>query len=296
MNFSDKKVLVTGATGLIGKELEKPLHEAGFDIHAITIDEDNPDNGIHWHKGSLFDEKFVRECMASVKPTHLLNMAWATTGDYLTSDINYRFLQAGITLAQAFAENGGGRAVYAGTCFEYKFKDSPLKESDELEPKKSTYTFCKDKLRSIVQFLFEKRGISFGYGRIFYVFGQKEAKTRLSGMVFDKLSHGERVVINSGFLKKDYMYSKDIATAFVKLLDCNVEGCVNICTGKAISIKEFVSSIASVMGKENLLDFVDSTGNQPPIIVGSPTKLQEEVGFVPLYSLQAAISEISANQ
>ena len=296
MNSSDKTVLVTGATGLIGKELEKPLHESGFTIYAITIDENNPDNGIHWLKGSLFDEKFVRECMVSIKPTHLLNMAWATTGDYLTSDINYRFLQAGITLAQAFAENGGKRAVYAGTCFEYKFKDSPLKESDELDPNKSTYTFCKDRLHSIVKFLFDNHVVSFGYGRIFYVFGQKEAKTRLAGMVLDKLSRGERVVINSGSLKKDYMYSKDIAAAFVKLLDCNVEGCVNICTGNAISIKEFVSLIASAMGKENLLDFVDSTGNQPPVIVGSPTKLKEKIGFVPSYSFQAAISEIISNR
>lgn len=292
MSSYDKIVLVTGATGLIGKELEKPLRDAGFDIHAITIDEDNPDNGIHWLRGSLFDEKFVRQCMKSVKPTHLLNMAWATTGDYLTSDINYRFLQAGVTLAQSFAENGGKRAVYAGTCFEYKFKDSPLKESDELDPGKSVYAFCKDRLRSIVQFLFEQRGISFGYGRIFYVFGRNEAKSRLSGMVFDRLSRGERVLINSGPLRKDYMYSKDIATAFVKFLDSKVEGCVNICTGNAISIKEFTYSIATAIGKADLLDYGSFDGNQPLVVVGSPARLNEEVGFVPSYSIQSAISDI----
>ena len=143
MTFGNKRVLVTGATGLIGKELALPLKQAGFDIYAITIDENNPDNGVHWLKGNLFDRAFVQKCMEEVKPAYLLNMAWATTGDYLKSNINYSFLSAGINLIQEFAKNGGKRAVFAGTCFEYLFKDSPLKETDALDVNKTIYTFCK---------------------------------------------------------------------------------------------------------------------------------------------------------
>ena len=39
-----KKVLLTGATGLIGKEIIQPLKELGYEISALTIDENNPDN------------------------------------------------------------------------------------------------------------------------------------------------------------------------------------------------------------------------------------------------------------
>ena len=127
MNYS-KKVLVTGATGLIGKELAKPLQEEGFDVYALTIDENNVDNGIHWIKGDLFDKENIKLIVEKVKPEYLLNMAWATTGDYLKSDINYKFLNAGINILEHFKDNGGRRAVFAGTCFEYKFKDEPLKE------------------------------------------------------------------------------------------------------------------------------------------------------------------------
>ena len=292
MSCSSKRVLVTGATGLIGKELVRPLSELGFDIYAITIDANNPENGVHWLKGSVFDEKFIKEVVAAVKPTHLLNMAWATTGDYLTSDINYKFLTAGISLAQAFAENGGKRAVYAGTCFEYKFKDDPLCETDELAPEKFNYTFCKDALRRIVIRYFKLHGVSFGYGRIFYAYGMNEVRTRLTGMIVDGLLNGRVVHIKSGEAKKDYLYSKDIAGAFAKFLDSEVDGCVNICSGHAISLREYVLKFAHIVGKEHLVKFDSASNNDRSIILGDNRRLKDEVGYVLQWSMDQAIGEI----
>lgn len=288
----EKRVLVTGATGLIGKELVNPLLATGFEVYAITIDEHNPDNGIHWLKGSLFDDEFVTAAVRQVRPTHLLNMAWATTGDYLTNDVNYRFLHAGEVLAREFVAAGGRRAVYAGTCFEYRFKDEPIRECDALDPEKNAYTHCKNALRINAGERFAAGGVSFGFGRIFYVYGRNEAKTRLTGLVIDKLNRGENVVIKAGPLKKDYIYAKDIANAFVALLDSSVEGPVNICTGKAITIREYVQTLAGKLGRPELVEFADDCANQPPIVVGDNTRLTQEVGYSPRYGLDCALNEI----
>ncbi len=289
---SSKKVLVTGATGLIGKELIKPLLEHNFEVYSITIDENNPDNAINWIKGNLFDENCIKIVMEKIKPEYLLNMAWCTVGDYLKSDINYKFLNAGTNLLKHFKDNGGKRVVFAGTCFEYKFKDEPLKETDELEPEKTVYTFCKNKLHEIAKYFCKMNNISLAYGRIFYVYGRNEDKSRLTGMIIDKLSHGEEVIIKSGSLYKDYMYAKDIAGAFVSLLDSNIEGSVNICTGKAVSIKDYAFEIGRQMGKEQLVIFKDEPSNQPPIIVGDNSRLVNEVRYKINYDLNTGIKEI----
>lgn len=291
MNCS-KKVLVTGATGLIGKEFAKPLLEAGFDVYAITIDENNPNNGIHWIKGNLFDENSIKSIMEEVKPKYLLNMAWCTTGDYLKSDLNYKFLNAGINLLKYFKDNGGKRAVFAGSFFEYKFKNEPLKEADELDVEKTVYTFCKHKLHEIAKFFCKQNNISFGYGRIFGVYGRNENKTRLTGMIIDNLSKNEEIIIKSGPLIRDYIYSKDIANAFAKFLDSNIEGTVNICTGKSISIREFALEIGKQMGKENLIIFKEELSNQSPINIGDNTRLRKEVGYEIKYCLRDSIKEI----
>lgn len=287
-----KKVLVTGATGLIGKELIEPLLESGFEVYAITIDDAVPCKGVTWVKGNLFDEDFIKNTFDTVKPEYLLNMAWATTGDYLRSDINYNFLCAGVNLLKHFKNNGGRRAIFAGTCFEYKFGNNNLKENNELDVDKSVYTFCKHKLHEIAEYFCRMNGISFGYGRIFYVYGRNENKTRLTGMILDKLSHDQEVIIKSGTLIKDYMYSKDIAGAFVKFLDSNIEGVVNICTGKPISIKEFALEIENSMHKSGLIKFQDEISNQPPVIVGDNLRLLNEVKYENKYSLKEALKEI----
>lgn len=286
------KILITGATGLIGKELYAPLQETEFDIYALTIDKPHPPFDYHWVDANLFDEHHIAEIMEQLRPTHLLNLAWATTGDYLKSDINYSFLSAGINLARAFAKNGGQRAVFAGSCFEYKFKDTPLKETDDLDVGKTTYTFCKNTLREVAKRIFDAAGVGFAYGRIFYVYGHGEAPTRLTASVISKIRNGERVEIKAGPLKKDYIYTRDIANAFVALTTSNVVGPVNLCTGKAISIRDYVTTIANKLGRPELLDFSDDFGKQPPLIVGDNTRLIKEVGYQPRYNLEQALSKI----
>ena len=138
-----KKLFLTGATGLIGKELWAPLTQAGFEVYALAIEDNLPEvPHIHWLKGNLFDPHSLADLMTQIKPTHLLNMAWATTGDYQTSNINFDFLCAGIQLLKAFAAHGGKRVVFAGTCLEYAPQAHPIRETDPVLPP-VPYAQCK---------------------------------------------------------------------------------------------------------------------------------------------------------
>lgn len=286
-----KKVVLTGASGLIGKESVEPLQKSGFEIYALTIDKENPDIGINWVPCDLFDAQNLKNVLAEIKPSHLLNFAWATTGDYLTSNINFDFLAAGLNLLKYFKENGGERAVFAGTCFEYKFKNSPLKETDETSPE-TVYAKCKNSLRELAQLYCAQNGISFGWGRIFYVLGHGENEKRLTAHIINSLKKNKKVIINNGTLIRDYMYSKDIAGAFVKFLDGKTEGIVNICTGKGITLKDYATMIAAKIGREELVAALSETSAQPPVIIGDNTRLKNEVAYQAAFSTEEAISNI----
>ena len=290
----DKRILLTGVTGLIGKEVIQPLFDMGYKISALTIDENNPKNGVNWIKCNLFDEKSLKAAVETVKPTHLLNFAWATTGDYLTNPINFEFVKAGLNLIKYFNEFGGKRAVYVGTCFEYKFKDEPLKEEGERNPQ-TLYAKCKDALHNIVEEYCALNDINFGYGRIYYVFGRKENEKRLTAHIIKSLREDKEVNIVNGDFVRDYMYAKDIAGAFAKFVDSDVKGTVNICTGKGISLKEYALTIAKKLGKEHLVNINYENLNQPMFIVGDATRLTNEVGYKIKYSFSDAIDEILAD-
>ncbi len=289
--YDNKKVILTGATGLIGKEAIQPLLDSGFEIYALTIDEKNTDCGVNWIKANIFDAENIKRVFESIKPLYLLHFAWVASGDYLISEDNYELRDASLNMLKEFHQNGGKRAVMAGTCFEYEFKDAPLKEDDKLNPQ-TVYAKCKNELREKAQMYCKENDISFGWGRIFYVYGKNEHEKRLTAHVINSLKNAKEVVINNGDLVKDYMYTKDIAGAFVKFLDTDIDGCVNICTGQGISLKDYTKLIAKKIGRGDLLVIKNEPTDQPKIIVGDNSRLLDEVGYNIKYSLDEALEEI----
>lgn len=293
----NKKVILTGATGLIGKEAIKPLLDKGFEVYALTIDEVNPNCGVNWIKTNIFDSESVKNAFETVRPSYLMHFAWAASGDYLISNINFDFLRASLDMLKHFYVNGGERAVFAGTCFEYDFSSheaeyKPLNELTSKVNPVSIYAQCKNHLHQIATNFCKQNNINFGWGRIFYVYGKNEQAQRLTPYIINSLKEGKEVSIKSGKLIKDYMYTKDIAAAFVSFLDSGVTGPVNICTGKPLSIEKYVRTIASKLNKEYLLKFEDEKSNQPPAIVGDNSRLLKEVRFKPKYDLNTALDEI----
>ena len=292
---SSKKVFLTGGTGLIGKELWQPLVQAGFEVYALTLDDNMPVvPGITWVKGNLFDEGKMADFFARIRPSYLLNMAWCASGDYQTSNVNFDFVRAGLALLKSFAANGGKRAVFVGTCLEYAPQETPLKETDPLAPS-CVYAYCKNALRELAELFCKQNGLEFAYGRIFYVYGKNEHPKRLTASIINRLRAGEKVQINHAQLSKDYLYTKDIAAAFTALLNGEITGCVNICSGRAVSLADFARAIARRLGREDLLDLQQLPTDQPLSIVGDNSRLTQQVHFSPRYTLDSALTEILGN-
>jgi nucleoside-diphosphate-sugar epimerase len=287
----NKTILITGATGLIGKETILPLINAGFTIFTLSSKEQPPNKDITWIPADLFDEELLKTYIKQIKPEYLLHFAWNTKEGYLTSELNEKYLDSSLKLLKIFSENGGRRAVFAGTAFEYDFKDTILKEDDAVSPA-TPYAKCKNMLHTKAELFVRENRISFGWGRIFYVLGHRENKNRLLPYIVDSLRAGNKAIIKGGPLIRDYMYSKDIAAAFVKFLESDISGCVNICTGMGISIRDLALKIAGKLGKQNLLDFQDDIGNQPKMIVGDNTRLTGEAGYIPQWNLDDALNNI----
>lgn len=275
-----RKVLLTGASGLIGKEAVEPLRELGFEVYAPDLDEFN-----------LFENESVEKYLDKVKPAYLLHFAWFTGKGYLESELNSKFLNSSIKLLENFIKNGGKRAVFAGTCFEYDFCDEPIKETQNLNPQ-TLYAKSKNELRQKAEIIAKEHDISFGWGRIFYVYGKNEVETRLGGALANKLARNEVVTINSAQLQRDYVYTKDIARAFVSFLNSDVTGCVNIAKNQGMTLGDFALEYAKQLGKEQYLNIQYEESNQPLKIIGDNSRLLNEVGFVFKYNHKEAVTEI----
>lgn len=284
-----KKIIVTGATGLIGSQIIEPLYKQGYEICILSRKSIEIKNATVI-KCDLFNENNIKKVFAEVKPSYLIHLAWFTGENYLNSNVNFDYINASMNLLKYFHVNGGKRAVFAGTCFEYNFIERPLKEADTLNPA-TVYAKTKCILNELATLFCQKNNISFTWGRIFYVFGKNENPKRLIGSLFKHLEENIEIVINSGSLIRDFMYTKDIACAFVTVLKSDIEGAVNICSGQGINIKDLVITFARSMDKEYLVKFEDNVGSQPKTIVGDDGVLRK-IGFEIEFNVAMAVEDI----
>lgn len=287
-----KKILLTGATGLIGKELIKPLLENGYEIFAISKKPMQNTKNITWLSGDLFDTQFIKYCCEKTQADILVHLAWKVTKDYANSNENFSFLASSINLLQEFQAHGGKQVFISGSFSEYDDSKPFLTENTPLNPHSMLYTFCKNKLYEIAQEFCKKNAIIFCYGRIFNVFGHNEDDNRLTKYILNCLSQDQEAIIKSGPLQKDYLYSREVALAIVHIINKQYAGTINICSGKPVTIKELALKFAQKYNKEHLLKFINNFGNQPQIVYGDNTVLCSKLGYQYSYTLDQAVQEV----
>ena len=272
-----KKVIVTGINGLIGQYIAEPLKDLGFEVYGIgTKYIKNAE--FNYIKIDINNANKLRKIFNEIKAQYLIHLAWDTNKGYLESDDNFDLVASSINMLKYFRENGGKKALFTGTCFEYKFKDFPIKEEDELEPN-TIYAKCKNYLREISELYCQKYNMEFCWGRIFYTYGANEHPNRLFPYIINSLNNGKKVSINHSQLKRDYIFAGDIAKAITLIMNSNINGAVNLCSGKAITLENIALTIAEKLNKLELLDLKKLETKEPDIIAGDNSKLTEEIKF-----------------
>lgn len=290
-----KKVLVTGASGLIGRHSLPYLKKKGFQIHGVTTSlpgRDLPE--AHWHQADLLDPAQTASLLKQVQPTHLLHFAWyAVPGKYVASPENFRWVQGSLSLLQAFLDQGGKRAVIAGTCYEYDLNYGYCSEKTTPRTPSTLYGTCKHSLQLLAEAFAEKTGLSLAWGRIFFVYGPFQKLPCLVPSVMQSLLNKEQARCSHGNQVRDYLHVSDIGSAFASLLESNVQGPVNIASGNPVKLREIIYKIADRCQAKNLVQLgaIPASEQEPPLIVGDVRRLTNEVGWKPEYSLDDGLEE-----
>lgn len=286
------KVVVTGASGFLGRECVKLLVAAGADVHAISRREVRSQGGINWHRADILNSGDVRNVIRNERATHLLHLAWVTAHpEYWTSPANQAWSRASALLFEEFAGTGGERIVATGTCAEYDWRaPAPFDEQAPIDPS-TLYGREKAALHRTLATLAEDKRIGYAWARLFWLFGPGEQPGRLVPATIRSLLGGSVMLCRSPAAVRDFLYVRDAASALVALLEAEVGGAVNVCSGVGTTNHDLVLEIAASLGTRDLIEFVRGVQDEPPVLVGAPGKLLAATSWVPRYGLRDAMRE-----
>lgn len=284
-----RRVLVTGATGLIGRMVIAPLVARGFEVVALGRSDDVP-GATETITCDLLDAVSRRAAVKQADASHLLHLAWyGGPGNRWSAPENLDWAAATVQLVREFAAEGGTRAVGLGSCAEYDWSNSVLTEATALRPA-SLYGKAKAATGELLNDSATDIGISFAWARVFFCYGPGEPEGRLLGDLLKGLLRGEVVNCTDGLQERDFLHTGDVGRALGLILGSDVSGPVNVASGTAIPVRQLITTAGDLLGRSDLLQLgaIKRPATDPDLLVADISRLRA-LGFEPEFNLRAGL-------
>jgi len=251
------KVLITGATGLLGSHLIKELQQRGEDIRALVLPVENADKlleqGVEVVRGDITDASTLKPTVQDVEIIfHLAGMmgVWRPLSDYRLVNV-----KGSENLYKAAQVVGVRRFVHTSSHTVYGLGHGRfLTEKDPLRPDPDPYSITKAEgdrlirrlmLNSSVETVILRPGTFFGpYDRLHF------------GRMAQKVKDGKGVIIGRGDNALPFCYVTDVVQGFMLAgYHNNAPGNVyNITNDRPLTQQEMFDAIAdAVDGKRPTL-------------------------------------------
>ena len=124
------------------------------------------------------------------------------------------------------------KILISGTCWEYGKSFGECRTSDLVNPQ-NYFSLSKNTLRLWSEIISQQKSISFGWFRLFYVYGPGQRDESLIPSILKSLQMGTTPEIKTPTNRNDYIYVDDVVDIFTNATEHNFEsGIFNVGNGK----------------------------------------------------------------
>lgn len=239
------KILVTGASGFVGRHLVAALLKRGHAVTAVGRDRARLEP-MPWREQVNFVTCDLHAAADSVPdqlgiPDALVHLAWPGLPNYRELFHFETNLPADYRFIKQMVEAGTRQVLITGTCFEYGMQNGLLTEDTPSLPD-NPYGLAKDSLRLFLQALQSRRDFTLQWVRLFYLHGPGQNPNSVLAQLDRAIDAGDASFnMSSGEQLRDYLPIEDAAEDLAGLVaQKKFSGVVNCCSGRPISIRRLV--------------------------------------------------------
>ena len=239
------KVLVTGATGFVGRHLVAALLARGCEIRAVARNVEIA-KGMPW----INDVEFVSADIhaadldvvaLTVGIDALAHLAWPGLPNYRALFHFEHNLMADYRFIKSAVEAGVQQVLVTGTCFEYGMQSGPLSESSAPQPS-NPYGLAKHTLHLFLQNLQQELPFTLQWARLFYLHGEGQNPNSLLAALDRAIDTGEASFnMSSGEQLRDFLPIENAAGYLAAILQRHdFDGVINCASGQPVSVRSLV--------------------------------------------------------
>ena len=245
--IGDMRVLVTGATGFVGRYVVRELLSRDCDVIASST------STIKAHGNDWFEKVEYIQCDLNVpqddffeffgQPDLLIHLAWEGLPNHKSLFHLEKNLFSNYAFLKNMIEHGLKHLVVTGTCLEYGVQNGCLTESTEPRPS-IPYSLAKDMLRRFLEALQHEEPFLLQWARLFYMYGEGQNPNSLLPQLDRAIDRGdESFNMSGGEQLRDYLPVTEVAARLVTLVEhSELSGAINICSGTPISVRRLVEN------------------------------------------------------
>ena len=289
-----RPVLVTGATGFLGRHLARRLLRDGAEVHALTRDAGAPRPdlpGVTWHEGDLTDTAAVEGLVRRVAPAAVFHLASQVQGQRDTAlalpmlEANTR---AAVAVMTAAHELPGCRVVLAGSVEEPRGEDAPV----------SPYAAAKSAATGYARLFHTQWDLPVTVLRIAMVYGPDQPDDhKLVPYVCTCVLDGVAPALSSGTRPVDWVYVVDVCDALIRA--ATAEGApgrvVDIGSGRTATVAEVATELADLAHYRGPLGFGDVSDRRHDVAhVADTGPAAEHLGWRATTSLREGLARTLA--
>lgn len=295
-----RRIIVTGATSMIGAALIGEAVREGTEVYALVRPRTGrldrlPDSGLVHVIGSELDglkeaEGIPGGCDA------LYHFAWAGTGRAERDD---PAVQAGnirhtLDAAELAARCGCRKFIGAGSQAEYGPVDGIIGAGIRFSPA-TAYGAAKYAAGLLSRRLCEGYGMVHIWGRVFSVYGRHDNEGTMLAYAIDRFLREEPAVFSAATQMWDYLYERDAGKIFLSLGKYAGESrAYRIASGRARPLREYIEEVREAFGGNAECVFAGGGGGPLAGLQADVGDLERDIGSLPQTPFREGIAEMIA--
>lgn len=294
-----KKLLLTGATGMIGIAIIEKALCRGWNITCIVNPNSTRESNIPKHE----HVKIIRCDILNYASLHLeenydafIHLAWNKTFGGGRDDADAQLANIQATLEAVRLANRVGCKVFvgAGSQAEYGLQFCDLTPSLPVQPE-SGYGIAKYAAGKLSAILCKQLGMRFNWLRILSAYGKHDGENTLISYLIRELKNGRSPELTKCEQIWDYINVEDVAGAFLAVVEKGVDGkFYPLGSGVGKPLSDYVLTIQKLINPNIVLNFgaKDYYPHQPMHLVADISELTKDTSWQPKIDFEEGIRKL----